>query len=624
MSSSETLKYKSILTWFRQWVLPDPTYPLDEWADEYMMIPKETGAAEYGKYQISRTPHAREIYRCLSVEHPARRVVLKAASQMLKTQVALTWFCYIVHQHPYNLLWLMPTGKLHKRIVKRIDKTINAVPVVRERVAKPNRKSETNSQDIKEFKGGNLYLATAGSAANLAEVPARFVSYDEIDSTEADVDGEGDSVKLAESRQTTFSNKAKSYYYSSPKGDEDSSKINKLYLDGTQRVALAECVHCGHAQELVFERLVMTDDGTVMYPCEACGGMHRESDKTQMFKNGLWSDPVQESENETFCITAMYQPYGWLTWAALYDQHQKALVEMGKGLEEEMIVFYNTRLARCWKRTMDIADHETLKERAESYTLRIAPNGTLLITVGVDTQNNRLAVQIVGWGKNLTAWVIDYVELPGDPANPQVWDSLTELIKAGVQHESGAILPISAVAIDVGGHRGEAVKNYVRSKRIHQPIAIFGAAKANSQPLSKGTMVDINYKGVLDKKGVMLHAVGTIGIKDVIFARIKNDAGKEPGNITLHFSDQLPPEYFPGIVSETYNRKTGKYDPKPGVRNEPLDTLVYAYAALHHQTIRAHRFTEKDWQALESRLYQGNTNSLAGGKISLDGWRRGK
>jgi len=30
--------------------------------------------------------------------------------------------------------------------------------------------------------------------------------------------------------------------------------------------------------------------------------------------------------------------------------------------------------------------------------------------------------------------------------------------------------------------------------------------------------------------------------------------------------------------------------------------LVYAYAALHHSTMRAHRYTEKDWERIEIRL----------------------
>ena len=48
----------------------DPELWIDEWADEYQRIPKDTGAAEPGKYHTSRTPFAREPMRCLSPLHP--------------------------------------------------------------------------------------------------------------------------------------------------------------------------------------------------------------------------------------------------------------------------------------------------------------------------------------------------------------------------------------------------------------------------------------------------------------------------------------------------------------------------------------------------------------------------
>lgn len=204
-----------------------------------------------------------------------------------------------------------------------------------------------------------------------------------------------------------------------------------------------------------------------------------------------------------------------------------------------------------------------------------------------------------------------------------VWNSLVDLLNRTIEHESGAELKVIASAIDTGGHRGEAVKNFVRSKRIQCPIAVHGAVKVNAQPLSKGSMQDVTWKGVLDKQGVMLHSVGTIEIKHHLFSRLQNDSGKDHESITLHFSDQLSDEYFAGIISETYNKDKRRYEKKPGVRNEPLDTLVYAYAALHHSSIRAHRFQESDWKRLEQSITDKKTTmSVSGGRINLDNLAR--
>ena len=599
---------------------PNKNLTVDLWSDQNMIIPKSTGSREYGQYRTERTPHAREIMRCLSDSHPCRRVIAMVASQMFKTQICLNWLGTIIDQSPSNFILSMPTGKLQKRIGLRIDKVVHDVPVLREKVAKPKSRDAMNNQDIKEFIGGSLFIVTSGSSANLSEVPAKYAACDEVD--RGDEDHEGSRVKLIEARQTSFGEDAKSYYYSSPTIDGE-SEIDDLFKTGTQREALAVCVHCHTPQVLIFENLIHDKKYGAMYPCIKCGGMHFEQNKTKMFQEGLWTDAVQESENESFTASGLFLPYGWKSWDSLLEDHRSAQSLMDKGDDSEMVVFFNTRLARTWKRNVQTVSFEALKERAEGYQLRLCPYGVLLLTAGVDTQDNRLAVQIVGWGRDLKAWVIDYVELPGDPAEDAVWNSLSDLLNTKIEHESGAQLKVIATAIDTGGHRGEAVKNFVRSKRIQCPIAIHGAVKVNAQPLSKGSMQDVNWKGVLDKQGVMLHSVGTIEIKHHIFSRLQNDAGKEPDQIKLHFSDQLSDEYFAGVLSETYNKERRRYEKKPGVRNEPLDTLGYAYAALHHSSIRAHRFQESDWKRLEQSIIDKKTTmSVSGGRINLDNLAR--
>src|SRR5687768_15688768 len=157
---------------------PDLDVTVDEWSDRFMIIPKASGSNEYGPYRTSRTPHAREIMQKLSDKDPCKRVIAKCASQMMKTQIALNWLCSTIHQSPSNFLWLVPTGKLHKRSAGRIDKTFASVETVKALVAPPHSRDAMNNMDTKEFIGGTLFIATAGAAANLSEVPARRVYVD--------------------------------------------------------------------------------------------------------------------------------------------------------------------------------------------------------------------------------------------------------------------------------------------------------------------------------------------------------------------------------------------------------------------------------------------------------------
>jgi phage terminase large subunit GpA-like protein len=227
----------------------------------------------------------------------------------------------------------------------------------------------------------------------------------------------------------------------------------------------------------------------------------------------------------------------------------------------------------------------------------------LAATAGVDTQDNRLAVQILGWGRGMACWPIDYVELPGDPNDDAVWAALTVLLSTPIEHSSGALLRIDGSAQDMFGHRTEAVKSYVRSQRIRRHIAIFGATANNAVPLGKGKLQEINWRGNLDKRGVHAYPVGTVAIKNMLYSLLGSDADKQPEQRRVRFSDELGREYFGGLTSETYNPKKNRYEKTRGApRNEPLDTWVYGYAAALHPELRLNRWTKANWDAREAQL----------------------
>ncbi len=133
-------------------------------------------------------------------------------------------------------------------------------------------------------------------------------------------------------------------------------------------------------------------------------------------------------------------------------------------------------------------------------------------------------------------------------------------------------------------------------------MAIFGAVPNNAPILSKAKPADVTYKGKTDKKGISIYHVGTVAAKHHLYSRLSRDADKQADERMVHMSEDLPPEYFRGIVSEIYNPIKNRFEPRGGARNEPLDTWVYAYAAAHHQELRLHRRTKADWDAAAERL----------------------
>ena len=317
-----------------------------------------------------------------------------------------------------------------------------------------------------------------------------------------------------------------------------------------------------------------------------------------MIAKGRWVAANPDSPIRGYTINCLYYQFGLgPRWLDLVKEWLEA-----QGDPASLKTFVNDRLAETWEDpAMRAVKHNVIKDRAEPYALRSAPQGVLAITVGVDTQDNRLAIHVVGWGRGMTAWTLDYVELQGDPAEEAVWVALTDLLNRAIEREDGALLRPMAVAIDAGGHRTEAVKNYVRQRRITRPMCIFGAVPNNAPVLSKGKLADVTWKGKTDKRGITINHVGTVAAKHYLYSRLSADAERKPENRMVHLSDQLPEEFFPGLVSEVYNPVNNRFEKKV-TRNEPLDTWVYAYAATHHPEVRINRFTRSDWDLLEQRL----------------------
>lgn len=602
--------YKTYITGFTRGLAPDPDLWIDEWSDAYMRIPRG-GGAEHGKYRTDRTPYAREVMRCLSPGHPCKRVVAKVASQLFKTQVGLNWVGANIHQAPANILLLLPTTNLAKRVSSRVSKMIAVVPELYERVAPPRSRDSKNTMDTKEFAGGTLYITTAGSAANLSEVPARYIYGDEVDRWEVNVDYEGSPIDLAETRASTFGRNAKFYYTSTPT-EEGASAIDDLYKQGDQRRYYVPCPACGHQHTLELENLHWSDDTrTAWMVCPDCGVVIDEQHKGAMLASGAWrAQAPGDGETVSFELSALYAPPGWVSWNNIAKQYVKAKAAIDRGDQEPMQAFYNTRLAKCWDNVTERVKADQIRALAEPYKLGIAPMGALVLTAAVDTQGNRLECKIMGWGSMLERWVVGYHVVRGDPTEISTWNELDELLKLPVQHASGKQMTIRAVAVDTGGTAAQEVYDFCRKRKRRyvngqeqRVLAIKGASKAGRPIISsRPSKVDINLRGIVEKHGCELWMIGVDTAKDWIYNRLLITTG--PG--AIHYSSELPDEYFTQLTAE--HRKTryvkgykrAEWYKAKAERNEAFDLMVYNLAAAHH--LELHRKPEVWWGKLRDAL----------------------
>lgn len=598
---------------------PDPELLIDQWAEQHMVVPKES--ARPGKYRIAHTPMARRLLQVLSPRHPARRVVAKVASQMFKTQVALCWLGASAHQAPANMLVLEPTDSLAKRLSARITKMIRDVPELQAVFARPRSRDSRNTVFAKDFEGGTMYIATAGSAANLAEIPARYVYVDEIDRLERDVDGEGDPVMLAEARTTTFEHNSKILYTSSP-GEAGTSKIDQLHDMGTREVYLVPCPHCGHHHELEIGnfRYERDPDSGFMhrawFVCPSCGAEIDERHKARMLRGAEEGGTAHwharsDGDGETISVhcSAFYAAVGSITWLKLAREHARAKEQLERGSPEAMQVFYNTRLALSWANTLEQTSAQELMERTRVQP-RTLPDWALIVTIAVDTQANRLEAQAEAWGPGLEHAVIDYQVFMGSPAEPpdsptSVWAKLDQYRATPWLHASGVLVMASVYGIDTGGSNTQDVYNYA-SARVHVGcLAIHGSSRPNRPIIGQTpTKADIDWNGKRVEGGVLLWTVGTDSAKDHLFNRFKLTSGWG----AMHYSAALELSWFEGLLCERplLRRKPGgglkrvweKFSHAD--RNEPLDLAVYNLALAHH--LGLHRWSALDWQRLRDKL----------------------
>ena len=580
-------------------IAPRKAITVSQWSDSERRLSSK-GSAMAGQWHTSRNPPLREPMDCMSARSSVRDVVLMFPIQFGKTEVAVNALGYCMDHDPAPIMVCLPGEvSMNKWVAQKLNPAIDETPAMKRALTSVASRDAANTRTFKDFAGGQLYIEHAGSPSRLKSTTVRKLIVDEVDEFANNLSGGDDPLEMLNGRTSAFPSTYQRLYISTPQ-IRGLSRIEQLYLKSDQRTYHVPCPHCGHMQALQWSGLHWSPDGQhAWYTCCDCGANIDEHHKTAMIAAGRWVPGNPESKVRGYHINALYYAFGlgprWADLVALWRDAQNDPARLK--------TFINDRLAEPWEdAAMRAVKHNAIADRAEPYALRTAPAGVCTITAGVDTQDNRLAVQIVGWGHGMAFWVLDYVELMGDPADQDVWAALTELLNTPIQHTSGALMRCEAYAHDMGGHRTEAVKHYVRQRLVRRPMAIFGAVANNAPVLGKGKMADVDWRGRLDKRGVQTYQVGTVAAKHWLYGRLSTDADKAPEQRLAHFSDQLDPSFFAGLVSETFNPAKNRFEKRRGARNEPLDTWVYAYAAAHHPELRLHRRTRADWDRAAERL----------------------
>lgn len=549
-------------------VRPPPKLTVSEWADQHRRLSSES-AAEPGRWHTARAPFQRGIMDALNDPTVEEVVVMKSA-QVGASEIILNAIAYFSDQDPAPILCLQPTLEMAESFSKdRIAPMIRDTPALTEIYPDPKSRDGENGLRYKKFPGGYLSLAGANSPASLASRPIRVVVADEIDRFPTSAGKEGDPLSLAYKRANNFWNRVK-LCVSTPT-EAGFSRIEGRFGLSDQRYYLVPCPHCQVPHRLLWDNVKFERDddgrlqGRAFMACPECGGVIEERHKEKMVAAGDWVPAGEFTGIAGFHISELYSP--WVTWTEM----ARAFLA-SKDNPERLKTWVNTSLGEVWHEDEEAADPDAIGNRREPY--EDPPEGVLLLTAGVDVQDDRLEYEIVGWGEGFESWGLRYGVITGDPGRSEIWERLADqVLDITLEREDGVRLSVIGAAIDSGGHYTSQV--YAFAKRY---IGRVFAVKGMAGPREIASRPRRN-----NKARIPLFTIGVDTIKELLFfSRLRVRA---PGPGYCHFPASYDDEFFRQLTNE---RAVTRYKGGQEVRawratgrNEALDCRVYATAAAY-------------------------------------------
>jgi phage terminase large subunit GpA-like protein len=580
---------------------PPEDLTVSQWADKNRRLTSES-SAEVGKWRTSRTPYMFDILDSFTdplIEH----IVVVAASQVGKSETINNMVGYCIDQDPGPILLIQPTIDDVKRYSEmRIAPMIRETRCLKRKVADPKSRDAANTKRQKSFPGGVLVMTGSNVAHDLSSMPIRYVFGDERDRWATSAGSEGDPWELAVARTRTFYNK-KMVEVSTPtvKG---ASAIENSYNLGTMERWKTQCPHCGEYVEITFDNIRFEYDAAengdkkifhiseIFYVCPECGGISDEH--TMKSQPAKWVATVPEArkhhKTRSFWLTAWVSP--WATWESIILQFLQAGTDSAK-----LQVVYNTQFGELWEERGDMASEDDVMARREVYEAEV-PDGVLLLTCGVDTQDDRLEYEVVGHRRYGETWGIKKGVILGRPDTEEVWERLDEVLSHKYKFKNGVSLQISLTFIDEGGHFTQEVRQHCLARQYDHVFAIKGANRPDipyTAPPKKQKIV-VNGKVIGQ---VWVYEIGVNAGKQKI---VDNLRVQSPGANYCHFPlrDDYGKQFFKQLMSEhlAYVPKLKhpwQWQKIPGhERNEAFDIRNYNLAACE--------ILSPDWDAIEQKL----------------------
>lgn len=562
-------KLKKIIKASKTFIMPPADYTPSEWVEQNLIFPD----GPYADQPMKLFEFQRGMID--AIKGKKKKIVLMTSAQIGKTTILNGVLFYKSATDPGNAGVLQSTAKettqwLSGKIRPMIDASEEMQKIVTD---KNDRNAVNNTSQIQLRNGGFWYFMSLNSPSHLRGKTLPLLLLDEVDAVDTDTE-EGNPIMIAEQRATTFGSDARIFISSTPTGKYGA--INTQYEASDRRKFYIECPHCGHSHEIVWENIKfdwikqdgksVPDPVTASLECPSCNETITEAQRARALANGNWIVTNPESDTAGFHVSRLYSPMSSI----------KSVVEDFKNAYQtfSLSTFYNTVLGLPFDDLNEDVEISKLNELKTDIGIRNIPEDCLFMTAGVDQQQDRLEITLMGHNER-TVYILahrSFMTMNAEVIDSPAYKELLAYVKAPYRTASGRKVPLAWVNVD--SSNGRATKTIYR----------FCSQWTNLKAIKGASSVDAPYVPTKITKtgGYELYMIGVNQGKNLVRELLNRSVKSGNTPVRVEISDDVPDDYCEQLMSEELKRSgnTVRWVIKQGgVRNEGLDCFNYGYCA---------------------------------------------
>lgn len=573
---------------------PPPPPDITEWCRRNVVFDESNAAP--GPFRAEQFPWLAGIHAALSPEHPSREVTLVGSAQIGKTVSILCPTVAVHLEHgPNHALVVHPSTSSAKEFAQlKWMPMRRQAPALRQMFGPSLGTGQQTDNLQNQFsldESRSLKIVSAGSPDDLAGTSRRLVVLDDV--AKFEMLPEGDPEAMAVSRAASFAD-AKIVRTSTPQL-EGTCRVSNAFARSTQQHFHVPCPHCGHMHPLAWGAMLPTIQrdrlSAAGFVCPDCGTVIEHRHKMQMMQAGRWVAHNPRGDHPGFYIWRAYSPLrDWASiaedWARVQGWATGAETDAGPDARTEQ-TFWNDVLGRAYALATSAPKWEELRRRADNgpdeqaYAPGTVPHPGVILTAGVDCQDDRTEVQIRAYGAEARSWCIAYRVIPHRIDTALCREALNDLLRETWPIPGGQRIPLDLLAIDEGAFTSD-VRDWAYSRPRSQVITVKGARSEVGPP-----MVPMQKRAKSGKATGLNRSSWMVNVsllKGELYKRL--EVTDPTARNHMGFPRGLPDDYYRQLTSEVrkISRNSAgvmvsKWEVLPGRRNEVLDTAVYADAA---------------------------------------------